>query len=217
MRKGKSVSNHESGNKKGVSQVRENIEAIVIAILLALFIRTFFVQAYKIPSGSMLETLQIGDHILVNKLAYGFRIPFFERPLFGEKFPERGEMIVFAYPKDVRKDFIKRVIGLPGDRIEIRGKALYRNGEPVLNEAYAIHVDSVTYPRTLSPRDNFGPHIVPEGMLFVMGDNRDNSDDSRFWGYVDARAVKGRAFMIYWSWDSERTRPRWSRIGDFLS
>lgn len=197
--------------------MRENIEAIAIAILLALFIRTFFVQAYKIPSGSMLETLQIGDHILVNKLAYGFRLPFFSRPLLGEKFPERGEMIVFAFPKDVRKDFIKRVVGLPGDRIEIRNKTLYRNDEPVPPEEYVVHTDPMFYPRNLSPRDNYGPAVVPEGMLFVMGDNRDNSDDSRFWGYVTVRAVKGRAFMIYWSWDGEKKRPRWNRIGNFLS
>lgn len=193
------------------------ITIIVIVILLFLLVRTFFVQAYKIPSGSMLETLQIGDHILVNKLAYGLKIPFSTKPAWGTTLPERGDIIVFAFPKDARKDFIRRVIGLPGDRIEIRNKVLYRNGGPVTNEPCAIHLDPVVYPGDRYPRDNYGPSVVPEDMLFVMGDNRDNNDDSRFCGYVDIRAVKGRAFMIYWSWDSEIMRPRWGRIGKFLS
>lgn len=196
---------------------RENVEAIVIAVVLALLIRTFGVQAFKIPSGSMLETLQIGDHILVNKLAYGLKIPFFGKPLVGESMPGRGDVVVFAYPEDPRKDFIKRVVGVAGDRLEIRDKQLYRNGSPVPQEPYAVFKDPTFYRRELSPRDNMGPVTVPEGMLFTMGDNRDNSHDSRFWGYVDVRAVKGRAFMIYWSWDGDHFRPRWNRIGRLLS
>lgn len=199
------------------SALRENVEAIIIAVVLALLIRTFGVQAFKIPSGSMLETLQIGDHILVNKLAYGLKVPFFGEPLIGGTLPDHGDIVVFAYPEDPRKDFIKRVVGVGGDVLEIRNKKFYRNGSLVSHEPYAVFSDSSVYRKELSPRDNLGPVTVPEGMLFTMGDNRDNSHDSRFWGYVDVRAVKGRAFMIYWSWDAERFRPRWGRLGNFLS
>ncbi|TWI77288.1 signal peptidase I [Desulfobotulus alkaliphilus] len=196
---------------------RENVEAIVIAVVLALMIRTFAVQAFKIPSGSMLETLQIGDHILVNKLAYGLNVPFFGEAVLGGKMPGHGDVIVFAYPEDSSKDFIKRVVGVEGDVIEIRDKQLYRNGEAVRDESYAGYIDPNIYRRELSPRDNMGPVRVPEGKLFTMGDNRDSSSDSRFWGYVDIRELKGRAFMIYWSWDGERMRPRWDRLGNFIS
>ena len=196
---------------------RENVEAIVIAVVLALLIRTFGVQAFKIPSGSMLETLQIGDHILVNKLSYGLKMPFFGEPLVGGNNPRHGDIVVFAYPEDPRKDFIKRVVGVAGDRLEIRDKQLYRNGKPVPHEPYAVFKDPVFYRKELSPRDNMGPITVPEGMLFTMGDNRDHSSDSRYWGYVDVRSVKGKAFMIYWSWDQDRFRPRWGRLGNFLS
>ncbi|TYT75971.1 signal peptidase I [Desulfobotulus mexicanus] len=196
---------------------RENVEAIVIAVVLALLIRTFAVQAFKIPSGSMLETLQIGDHILVNKLAYGLNVPFFGEAVLGGKMPSHGDVIVFAYPEDSSKDFIKRVVGVEGDVIEIRNKQLYRNGEVVPDEPYAWHVDTTVYRREITPRDNMGPVRVPEGKLFTMGDNRDSSSDSRFWGYVDIRELKGRAFMIYWSWDGESMRPRWDRLGNFIS
>ncbi|MCW7752832.1 signal peptidase I [Desulfobotulus sp. H1] len=199
------------------SVLRENVEAIIIAIVLALLIRTFGVQAFKIPSGSMLETLQIGDHILVNKLSYGLNVPFFTGPVLGEKLPGHGDIIVFAYPEDPRKDFIKRVVGVEGDLIEIRDKQLYRNNSPVPHETYAVFEDSMIYRREMSPRDNMGPVRVPEGKLFTMGDNRDGSSDSRFWGYVDVRAVKGRAFIIYWSWDGDRMRPRWGRMGRLIS
>lgn len=197
------------------SSLRENIEAILIAIVLALFIRTFVVQAFKIPSGSMKETLKIGDHILVNKFLYGTRIPFTDIALLPLTSPKHGDIVVFKFPEDPDKDFIKRVVGVEGDTIEIRNKQLFVNGAPADYEQ-AIFTDPVTIPGGVQPRDNFGPVRVPPDTLFVMGDNRDHSYDSRFWGGVDMKAVKGKAFMIYWSWDKENFGVRWSRIGDFL-
>ncbi len=185
------------------SGLRENIEAILVAVVLALFIRTFVVQAFKIPSGSMKETLQIGDHILVNKFIYGIKIPFVRATLIPIKDPQRKDIVVFEYPEDPAKDFIKRVIGVAGDTIKIRNKKLYVNGELQNPNDYAVYKDPRVLPAQLSARDNFGPIQVPENSLFVMGDNRDNSHDSRFWGFVDLEAVKGKAFIIYWSWDRE--------------
>lgn len=193
------------------SVFREYAEALLVALALALFIRTFFVQAFKIPSGSMLPTLQIGDHLLVNKLLYGLRVPVYGTRLFSYFHPEHGDVVVFVYPEDRDKDFIKRVIGIPGDRIEIRHKKLYRNGEPV-DEPYAHYTD----PEGPAPRDKFGPVTVPEGNVFVMGDNRDHSFDSRFWGFVPYEDIKGKAFMIYWSWDGEDSWVRWSRLGQLV-
>jgi signal peptidase I len=191
---------------------RENIEAILIAVVIALFIRTFVVQAFKIPSGSMLETLQIGDHILVNKFIYGIKIPFTDgRVLIPVKDPRRGDIVVFKYPEDPSKDYIKRVVAVAGDTVSIVDKQLYVNDTAVTDEAYAM------YSRVPTLADNMMSVVVPENKLFVMGDNRDNSHDSRFWGFVDLSAVKGKAFMIYWSWDRERFGVRWNRIGDLLT
>ncbi|MFU8770202.1 MAG: signal peptidase I [Desulfotignum sp.] len=191
---------------------RENIEAILIAVVIALFIRTFVVQAFKIPSGSMLETLQIGDHILVNKFIYGVKIPITGgRVLIPVKDPMRGDIVVFKYPEDPSKDYIKRVVAVAGDTVSIVDKQLYVNDTAVTDEAYAMY----SHVPTLA--DNMMPVVVPENKLFVMGDNRDNSHDSRFWGFVDLSAVKGKAFMIYWSWDRERFGVRWNRIGDLLT
>lgn len=198
------------------SSLRENVEAILIAIVLALFIRTFVVQAFKIPSGSMKETLKIGDHILVNKFIYGIKVPFTDMTLVPLNNPKRGDIVVFKFPEDPDKDFIKRVVGVEGDTIEIRDKHLWVNGAPV-DYKQAIFTDPVAIPRGVQPRDNLGPISVPPNALFVMGDNRDHSYDSRFWGFVDLKAVKGKAFMIYWSWDKEDFGVRWSRIGDFLN
>ncbi len=200
---------------KKKSALRENIEAIVVAIILALFIRTFIVQAFKIPSGSMKDTLLIGDHILVNKFIYGVKIPFTDLTLIPVKEPKRGDIVVFRFPEDPDKDFIKRVIGVGGDTVEIRNKKVYVNGEP-LNHDYGIHTDPYVIPGVLQPRDNFGPVVVPEHKIFVMGDNRDHSYDSRFWGFVDLDAVLGKAFMIYWSWNRDDFDVRWSRIGDMI-
>ncbi len=174
----------------------EYAEALIIAIVLAMVIRTFIVQAFKIPSGSMLQTLQVGDHILVSKFLYRFTNP------------ARGDIIVFKFPQDETRDFIKRVIGLPRDTIELRAKTLLINGKP-LEEPYAIY-------ESLNPfRETFGPVTVPPGHLFMMGDNRDSSQDSRAWGFLDVEKVRGKAFVIYWSWDAG-WRVRWSRIGRLL-
>ena len=213
MKKDESTAEAVAAPKRG--HVRENIEAILVAILIALFIRTFVVQAFKIPSGSMKQTLQIGDHILVNKFIFGVKLPYWNKTIIPIKTPQRGDIIVFKYPVDPNKDFIKRVIGVGGDVVESRDKQLYVNHKPV-NHKFGVHTD----PRILSgankPRDNFGPVTVPENALFVMGDNRDESYDSRFWGFVDLKAVNGKAFIIYWSWDSRNFGVRWKRLGQFL-
>ena len=210
--------NVKEGKKK--SGLRENIEAIVIAVILALFIRTFVVQAFKIPSGSMKETLQIGDHILVNKFIYGVKLPFLGTTLIPIKKPQRDDIIVFKYPENPKLDFIKRVVGVEGDVIEMRDKRLFVNHEPY-ERSWAVYKDSYIIPGGFNKRDNFGPITVPKDSLFVLGDNRDNSKDSRFWGFVNLKAVKGKAFMIYWSWNKENADSilhyvRWGRIGDIL-
>ena len=197
------------------SRLRENIEALILAILLALFIRAFIVQAFKIPSGSMKNTLQIGDHILVNKFIYGVKLPYFNTTIIPYKKPQRGDIIVFKFRQDPKKDFIKRTIGVPGDVIEILNKEVYINKKR-LEQNYAVYTDLHIIPKAMQPRDNFGPVKVPEDSIFVMGDNRDHSYDSRFWGFVDLKDVKGRAFIIYWSWDNDNFGVRWGRIGKLL-
>jgi len=199
----------------GKSVLREYAEALIVAVLLALVIRTFVVQAFKIPSGSMLPTLQIGDHILVNKFMYSFR------PI------QRGDIIVFKFPQDETRDFIKRIIGLPGETVEIRGKRVLINGVP-LQEPYAVYSDGPFAHG--GDRDQLGPLVIPAGQLFMMGDNRDHSMDSRVWGFLDARKIKGKAFIVYFSIRSEEipyasvlrsvlyvvTHPlviRWGRLG----
>jgi len=200
---------------KKKSALRENIEAIIVAIILALFIRTFIVQAFKIPSGSMKETLQIGDHILVNKFIYGVKIPFLRTTIIEVKNPKRNDIVVFKFPEDPGKDFIKRVIGVAGDVVEHRDKKVYVNNEPV-DDIFGMYTDPHIFPGSFQPRDNFGPVTVPPGSLFVMGDNRDHSYDSRWWGFVNLKAVQGNAFMIYWSWDKDNFGVRWDRIGKML-
>ncbi len=200
-----------STERKKKSAIREYTEAIAIAILLALFIRTFVVQAFKIPSGSMLPTLQIGDHLLVNKFIYGIRVPYAGTVLIPIKEPQRGDIIVFRFPLDRSTDYIKRVIGLPGDTVEIRDKRVFINGRQI-DDPYA-HFTSVTVlPAGASPKDNLGPIAIPQDKLFVLGDNRDNSSDSRFWGFVESRDVLGKAMIIYWSWDIDRPLLSWDRL-----
>ncbi|SKA94458.1 signal peptidase I [Paucidesulfovibrio gracilis DSM 16080] len=195
-----------------IAKLREWIEAIVIAVILALFIRSFVVQAFKIPSGSMLETLQIGDHLLVTRFSYDIKVPFTNISILPTGDPDHGDIIVFEYPENPSMDFIKRIIGLPGDRIEIRDKVVYRNGQ-ALDEAYIQHSD----PRILpSRRDFLAEFTVPENKYFVMGDNRDDSRDSRFWGFVDREAIIGKAWILYWSWDHLDSSVRWNRIGDLV-
>ncbi|MEK7210246.1 MAG: signal peptidase I [Candidatus Binatota bacterium] len=201
--------------KKAKSTFREYAESIVFALLLALFIRSFIVQAFKIPSGSMIPTLQIGDHILVNKLSYGIRSPFWDLFLVSFKKPQRGDVVVFIFPEDRSKDFIKRVTGIEGDMVEIREKRVYINGKP-LEDPHAHFEGDAPERGPLNVRDNYGPKQVPENFIFVMGDNRDRSYDSRYWGYVNLDDVKGRAFMIYWSWDGMERWVRWERIGSLI-
>lgn len=187
---------------------REYAEALIVALALALVIRAFVVQAFKIPSESMLNTLQVGDHLLASKFAYGIKIPFTNHYIYNGSDPERGDIIIFEYPNDPSVDYIKRVIGVPGDVIEIRDKQLYRNGVPV-KEGYIMNID----PDGIEPlRDSYAPVRVPPGKYFVMGDNRDNSLDSRFWGFVDRSAIKAKAWRIYWSWGGV-DNIRWNRIG----
>ena len=223
------MKNRQAAKQK--SAAREYTEAIIIALVLALFIRTFIVQAFKIPSGSMLPTLLIGDHILVSKFIYGIKNPFTGSVLIPIQSPERGDIVVFKYPKDPKLDYIKRVIATAGDTVEIKDKQVFINGVSP-KKHYGEFRDPRILPASEGPRDNFGPITVPDGHIFVMGDNRDNSSDARFWGFDDTgvfqgvslEAVKGRAFIIYWSWDVKKplrswdrfASIRWSRIGDIL-
>ena len=205
----------EATFKKSVG--REYLESIVVAVILALFIRTFAVQAFKIPTGSMEPNLLIGDHLLVNKLVYSPSLGPLEDALFGKKAIARGHVVVFKFPEDPARDFIKRVIGLPGETIEIKGKQILVNGAPLV-EPYAHFIEAPLRPddpeyglRGSSIRDDWGPQVVPEGQLLVLGDNRDNSRDSRFWGFLPKDQVKGRALLVYWSY--EATREEYHRTG----
>ncbi len=209
--------------EKKKSVFREYAEAIIIAVLLALFIRTFVIQAFKIPSGSMLPTLQIGDHLLVNKFLYGIKVPFTGTLLIPIKDPKHGDVVVFRFPEDRKVDYIKRVIGVPGDKVEIRNKSLVINGKKI-EDPHGHFTSTASLPAGASPKDNFGPITVPEGKIFVMGDNRDNSYDSRFWGYVDQTDVLGKAIIIYWSWDIQKpllsvdrlASIRWGRLANII-
>lgn len=203
---------------------REWSEALIVAVILALIIRTFLFQAFKIPSGSMLDTLLIGDHLLVNKFIYGTQLPFVDDRFMILRHPKRGDIIVFEFPGDEdksyfeRRDFIKRVIGLPGDKVEIRQKQVFVNGE-LYTIPEEVHKDSQIIPPGASPRDNTGPIVVPQDKYFVMGDNRDYSFDSRFWGFVPEEKIKGLAYIKYWSWDSQADllhKVRWGRVGRLI-
>jgi len=218
----KIILDDEVSNK---SKIRENIEAIIIAVILALFIRTFIIQAFKIPSGSMIPTLLIGDHILVNKFVYNVKIPFVNWTIIPFKKPQRQDIVVFKYPKDPDKDYIKRVIGIAGDIVEIKEKKVFINGKPIKDE-HAYFTDNNVKNGRFFSRDNYGPEKVPENHLFVLGDNRDNSYDSRYWGFVNIDAVKGNAFIVYSSWDTSdvnwtlsdffNINIRWGRFGHIL-
>jgi signal peptidase I len=195
--------------KKSVA--REYLESIVVAVILALFIRTFAVQAFKIPTGSMEPNLLIGDHLLVNKLVYSPSLAPWEDALFGKKPIQRGHVVVFKYPEEPWRDFIKRVIGLPGETVEVRGQQVLVNGRPI-DDPYAHWTPRRTDdPESVSFHDGWGPQVVPPGHLLVLGDNRDNSRDSRFWGFLPIDQVKGRALLVYWSY--EATREEYHRTG----
>ena len=189
--------------------------SITLAVVLALLIRSSLVMAYLVPTGSMETTMEIGDRFIANKAAYDLRIPFTMTSLMRTGKVERGDVVVFQPPFESENDYVKRVIGLPGDVIEIRDKVVYVNGKR-REEPYARHVDPAVQPGPGSPRDNFGPITVPAERLFVMGDNRDESYDSRFWGFLPRELVKGQAKLIYWSFDSDRFRIRWDHLGRYF-
>ena len=218
---------HDAADKEAEAQkksiAREYTEAILIALLLALLIRTFIIQAFKIPSGSMESTLLIGDHILVSKFSYGTHIPneipFLNIKLFDDivlfsEIPQRGDIIVFKFPKDEKRDFIKRVIGLPGDFLEVRRQKVYIN-DKLYEDTHARHTAPASH-ASLVPRDDFGPVLVPEEYVFVMGDNRGNSQDSRYWGFLNVKKIRGKALMIYWSWNRIENWVRFERFGKIL-
>jgi signal peptidase I len=234
------MSETQPETQKKKSFYKEWIEPFLIAAIVALFIRQFIVEAFKIPSGSMIPTLTIGDHLLVNKFIYGPRIPFTDNRLFSWKEPKRGDVIVFKYPENEDKNFIKRVVGVPGDKIEIKSGKLFINDQTVpvadlgdyegkdqsgglpfydkpklLNEQLGTVQHRILYLRDQSGL-NFGPKIVPRESVFVMGDNRDNSQDSRVWGFVNYSKILGRALIIYWSWDGNGRWVRWERIGTLI-
>lgn len=218
------------------SVFREYIEPFLIAGIAALFIRQFIVQPFKIPSGSMIPTLLVGDHLFVNKFVYGPRIPFMDARIFTWQEPKRGDVIVFKYPENEDKDFIKRIVGLPGDKIQIIDGRLYINNQPVqvaeMGPSGGRGDDAGMFgfgaPRLFDERLGavnhkiqylrdqrgvfYGPVLVPKDSVFVMGDNRDNSLDSRVWGFVKYDKILGKAFIIYWSWDGKDRWVRWERI-----
>ena len=189
------------------STIREYAESIVIAVILALFVRTWVVQAFKIPTGSMENNLLIGDHLLVNKFVFSPTRSSIERAVLPVRDIRRGDIVVFKYPEEPERDFIKRVIGLPGETIELKNKKVHVNGQP-LDEPYVhfLTPPSNDYQEVTAYdlRERFGPVTVPEDKYFVMGDNRDNSQDSRYWGFLPRSYVKGKALLIYWSYESGR-------------
>lgn len=191
------------------STVREYFESIVIAVILALFIRTFVVQAFKVPTGSMEENLLIGDHFLANKFVFGPSVSGLERTLLPIGTIKRRDVVVFKYPEEPERDFVKRVIGLPGETIEVREKKVYINGQ-ALDEPYVRYLQPAGTPSeyqevtSFDVRERYGPVTVPPNQFFVMGDNRDNSQDSRYWGFLPRENIKGKALLVYWSYEAGR-------------
>jgi len=188
------------------STAREYFESIVIAVILALFVRTWVVQAFKIPTGSMEQNLLIGDHLLVNKFVFGPTVTGLERPLLPVSEIRRGDVVVFKFPEEPERDFIKRVIGLPGDTIELKDKQVFIDGRP-LDEPYVFYLQppgAMGGPSEFDVRVTYGPVTVPADRYFMMGDNRDNSQDSRYWGFLPRSYIKGKALMIYWSYEAGR-------------
>jgi signal peptidase I len=207
-----------SNRKK--STLREYFESIVIAVILALFIRTFVVQAFKIPTGSMENNLLVGDHLLVNKFVYGPSASALERGVLPESTVHRGDVVVFKYPEEPEREFIKRVVGLPGETLELRKKRVYINGQR-LDEPY-VHflVPPSSHAQEIAAsdvREQYGPVTVPAGHYFVMGDNRDNSQDSRYWGFLPRDYIKGKALMVYWSYQADREDYEQEGIGATIS
>jgi signal peptidase I len=197
------------------STVREYFESIVIAVILALFVRTWVVQAFKIPTGSMENNLLIGDHLLVNKFVFAPEVSAVERTLLPTREIHRGDIVVFKFPNDPERDFIKRVIGLPGETVELRNKKVYVDGQP-LEEPYVHFLEPASNGEVTSfdVRERYSPVRVPPDQYFVMGDNRDNSQDSRYWGFLPRAYIKGQALMIYWSYESESADYETTGVGE---
>jgi signal peptidase I len=197
----------DSKKVKTKSKLREYIEIIVTAVILALIVRTFIVQSYHIPSESMKDTLLKGDFLFANKFIYGAKVPFVDWRLPVVREPRRGDVVIFKYPKDKKTDYIKRCIALEGEVIEIKDKIVSINGKK-LDEDYTKYIRGGL--------NDYGPYRVPEGYIFVLGDNRDNSYDSRFWGPLDKKLLRGEALFIYFSINYKKHWPRFSRIGDLI-
>jgi signal peptidase I len=209
----------DATNVKTKSKTREYVESLIIAAIIAFFVRSFFIQAFRIPSSSMEPTLLIGDHLLVNRLSYVMKIPFTDKVIFSLGDPKRGDVVVFRYPVDPDKDFIKRVIGTEGDNISIKDKVIYINGKR-MEDKWGRYLDNMILPEHVNPRDNFGPYKVPKNSYFVMGDNRDRSLDSRYWGVVNKDHLVGKALIVYFSWNVKPENAlgfvRWLRIGNLI-
>ncbi len=191
--------------------IREWIEALIFALIVAMIFRTWLYAPYRVPTGSMIHTIEIGDHLFVNKHAYGYVVPFTDIRLFSEKV-ERNDIVVFPYPKDPSIDFIKRIVAVGGDTIEIIGESVYINGK-LENAEYVFYDETLM---TLPERIKI---TIPEGKLWAMGDNRRNSKDSRSWGFVDESTVEGKGVIIYWSHDPRNSLfsgYRFNRVAKFL-
>jgi signal peptidase I len=198
------------------SVFREYLEALIIAAIFLQFANHFVLQTFYIPSGSMEDTLLVGDHLFVNRFIYG-QEPAALAKILPARTVNRGDIVIFRSPENPVIDIVKRCIGLPGDVIEVVNKQLYINGKAVQDAAYAVHKDPAVHPnRSYLPdnRDNFGPFTVPKGNYFCMGDNRDNSYDSRFWGPLPAQMLKGRALFIYWSYGGGTESGEWHGMGE---
>ncbi|GAB0056066.1 hypothetical protein SIID45300_00366 [Candidatus Magnetaquicoccaceae bacterium FCR-1] len=222
---------------EGGSAAAEYYEAIAMAVAIAFMVRTFLIEPFKIPSGSMIPTLLVGDYLFVNKFAYGYRLPYTNQRIFMSGDPERGEIAVFEYPKDPTKDYIKRIIGLPGDKIAYREKRVFVNGQLIAQQVdgtftYINEFEQKVESQRLIEQLGNHPHpilvrpmagmepplelVVPPDHYFVVGDNRDNSNDSRYWGFVPKHRLVGRAVAMFWSWDRYEGKPRWERIGQVI-
>jgi signal peptidase I len=208
----KTLNGEVKATTKRKSVVREYAEALLFAVILVLFLRAFVIQAFRIPSGSMKNTLLVGDFLFVNKFLYGPKIPFTEYRLPGIRGPKPGDIIVFTAPIGEENDFIKRCIAVEGQTVEVRSKQFYVDGVAI-DEPYVIHSDSHNIG---APRDEMAPFTVPPGHLFMVGDNRDDSHDSRYWGPLSMDRVKGKAIFLYFSWDGERHLPRFNRFFDLV-
>lgn len=205
---GKQKSKRKSSSKTAKQKAQEWIKSIILAIIIALLARATVVQAFRIPTSSMEDTLLVGDFLFVNKFIYGIKVPFIDVRLPKIRQPRRGDIVVFKHPGE-NKDFIKRCIAVAGDTVEIRNDVVYINSKPI-DEPYKVLRPEINAPR------NFGPLVVPAGHIFVLGDNRHNSYDSRSWGPLDMRLLKGQAMVIYFSWDHSRHLPRFKRIGKII-